>query len=117
MLIQAAQADVQKIVLAKTPAVAFDIRAKIQLGRLRANAAAGLLPLVHFKLSLLRNDGVLAHWFCAGELGHRAKVPAGADQQPRPNGFPASFIDDPCTVVAAQARELGGRDEARARSL
>src|SRR5580700_2103060 len=113
MLIQPPQADVQKVVLAKTPAVAFDVRAKIQLWCLRANAAAGLLALVHFKLGLLSNDGVFAYRFCAGELGHRAKVPAGADHQ---SGLD-SFVDDPRTIFAAEARERSGWDEARDGSL
>src|SRR5688572_3803878 len=74
------QTDVQVISFAETPAVPFQVLAKIKFGLIAGNSALRRLHVVHFELDLLRADRLLfLAQMRAEKTRHRTEVPARAD--------------------------------------
>src|SRR2546421_5608256 len=99
MLIHPPQAHVQKILLSKTPAIAFEVRAKVEFGNLWRDRAAGPLLLIHFEFDFLCDDHGLAGGLSASEPRHRAEVATRAYHQPSPH----TAVRDPLVVVTFQS--------------
>ena len=70
------QADIQKVPLAKAPAVSFHVGTKVQFRRVFANTTARKLVGVHFKLGLLGYHCRLSALLASHQARNRAKVPA-----------------------------------------
>src|SRR5690242_10377644 len=99
MLIHPPQAHVQKILLSKTPAIPFEVGAKVEFRNLRRDRATGPLLLIHFEFDFLSYDHRFTRGLSAGEARHRAEVAPGAYHQPSPQ----TAVRDPLVVVTFQS--------------
>src|SRR4029077_7022045 len=85
MLVEPAQAYVEKISLAKAPAIPFHVRAEVEFRNRPADRTRIALPGIHFKLHFLRSDSNFLASVGAQESRDWAEMPAGANDEPRLN--------------------------------
>ena len=107
------QADVEKVAFSKTPRVALEVLAKIELGYLRLDATDCRLVGRHFKFDFLGEDYRLIILDRFGGLPrHGTEMPAGADEHRRAD----LTIDDPALSFALQVLEGFAEVRSRART-
>ena len=100
MLVHPTQPYIQKIALAKTPAVPFKVGTKIKFRKFRRDRAAGAQLSVHFEFGFLGDNRLFPAGFCASEARDRAKMAACPYYQPGSK----LAVRDPPAVAALERR-------------
>ena len=114
VIVFATETDIEKVALAKDPAIALQVIAEIKFGAILGHVAGLLLGGVHFKLDFLRGDNL----FVSAEVGaevtrHRAEMSAGPDHQRRAK----LAVDHPVIAFVLHALERLTQQRARAATL
>ena len=113
MPVQAAEADVEVVVLPEAPAVALQIAAEVELGRVGRDREFCRVPGIDGEFHLLGcHDRCLAKR-AIEPTRHRAKVTACADEDGRRD----RVVDDPSSPATLEAREARSKRQPGFRSL
>src|SRR5205823_5232022 len=112
MAIETPETDVQKILLPETPAVAFEVAAKVKFRLFRRDPVRRGVACVQRELNLLCDDE--RRTIRATEhSGNRTKVTARADEHRSGH----RFVENPARPVPADPGDRSAELQTRARSL